>query len=110
MPVVVTLIGVGDDGVGVPAAPVMMPAGALARLVWLKLNVPPAPPCVTFCTFTVGVLAFVNVQVTVSPAPTVMEAVPLATLPPVVQLTLLCVHPLGSAASLTVYTVAPGVT
>ena len=62
MPLVVMLIAVGDAGVAVFTATVLIDAGALARLVWLTLNGPPKPPTVVFCTFTVAVLLLLKLQ------------------------------------------------
>lgn len=61
------LMAVGAAGAAVPAVVVVMPKGALARLVWLNVKTPPTPPRVVFVNFNVGVLVFVNVQLIVLP-------------------------------------------
>ena len=70
VPTKVTLMAVGEAGVAVPAATVVMPAGALARLVCAKVKAPPKPPVVIFCTLTVGILRLVKRQVKSAPATT----------------------------------------
>ena len=67
VPTVVTLIEAGAAGVGVPAAIVVIAAGALARLVWANVNGPPKPPVVVFCTRTIG-RVLVKVQAMLEPA------------------------------------------
>ena len=67
MPTVVTLMAVGEAGVAVPAARVVILEGALARLVCANVNGPPNPPSVVFCSFNVAVLILVNVQAIVEP-------------------------------------------
>ena len=79
VPTVVTLIAVGDAGVGVPAVTVVIAAGALARLVWAKLNGPPKPPIVIFCTLTRG-RVLVKTQVKSDPATTLPAGI-VSTLP-----------------------------
>ena len=64
MPDVVTLMATGAAGVAVFAATVVMPAGALARLVCVNVKGPPTPPVVIFCTLTVGIFRLVNVHST----------------------------------------------
>ena len=64
----VTLIAVGDAGVAVLAAVVVIAAGLEAKLVGAKVNGPPIAAVVIFCSVTVadfGVL--VNVQEIASP-------------------------------------------
>ena len=63
MPVVETLIAVGEAGVALLTAEVVIPDGALARLVWVKVKAPPKPPVVVFWTFTVGIFALLKRQV-----------------------------------------------
>ena len=59
-----TAIAVGDAGVGVLTAAVVIAAGTDVRLVAVKLNVPTAKPVVIFWMATVGVMtALVKVQV-----------------------------------------------
>ena len=58
-----------------PTAVVVMPDGALARLVWLKVKAPPNPPVVVFWTFTVGILALVKRQVKSAPATTLAAGI-----------------------------------
>lgn len=60
VPTVVTLIAVGEAGVAIPTATVVMPAGELARLVCAKVKAPPTPPVVIFCTLTVGTFRLVK--------------------------------------------------
>lgn len=48
VPIVVTLIGAGLTGAAVPAAVVVMPKGALAKLVCVNVNGPSTPPKVIF--------------------------------------------------------------
>ena len=55
-------MAVGEAGVALPMAEVVMSAGVLARLVWAKLKGPLVPPVVFFWTATVGILVLVMVQ------------------------------------------------
>ena len=60
----VTALAMGTVGAAVPAAMVVIEAGAAARLVAAKVNGPPKPPVVIFCTATVAAFAaLVKVQV-----------------------------------------------
>ena len=77
---VVTLMAVGEAGVAVPAAAVVMAAGVLARLVTVKLKGPPAPPVVIFWTRTTGILLLVKVQ-TMFAVAAVAAALRVSTLP-----------------------------
>ena len=67
VPIAVTLIAVGLLGVAVAATVVLILAGALAKLVCVKLKGPPTPLVVVFCTLTVGILALVTVQLILEP-------------------------------------------
>lgn len=65
---VVTLIAVGDAGVAVFTAEVVIDAGAEARFVAVYVKAPPIAPTVTFCRATVAAFAvLVNVHVMASP-------------------------------------------
>ena len=60
----VTVAAAGDAGAAVPVTVVEIEAGAAARLLTAKLNGPPKPPVVSFCTETVAdFAALVKVQV-----------------------------------------------
>ena len=60
----VTALATGAAGAGVAAAAVVILAGAAAKLFTAKVNGPPKPPVVIFCTATVaGFAALVKVQV-----------------------------------------------
>ena len=64
----VTLMAVGDDGVAVLAAVVVIEAGLDARLVDAKVKGPPMAPEVIFCNITVaGLGVLVKTQVIASP-------------------------------------------
>lgn len=64
----VTLIAVGEAGVGVLVAVVVIAVGAEARFVALKVNGPPMALLVIFCKATVaGLAVLVNVQEMASP-------------------------------------------
>ena len=54
----------GPTGAAVPAAVVVIEAGTVAKLLAAKVNGPPKPPVVIFCTATVAAIAaLVKVQV-----------------------------------------------
>lgn len=64
----VALLAVGEDGVGVAAAVVVIAAGLVTRFVEVKLNGPPTAPTVIFCNTTVaGFGVLVNMHATASP-------------------------------------------
>lgn len=64
----VTLMAVGEAGVAVLAAEVVMEVGVEVKLVDAKVNGPPMAAVVIFCKVTVAVLGvLVNVQVIASP-------------------------------------------
>ena len=79
MPTVVTLMAVGEAGVAVPAARVVILEGALARLVCAKVKGPPKPPVVIFWILKVG-RWLVMVQAMAEPA-AVAAASSVSTLP-----------------------------
>ena len=58
------MLATGATGAAVPTVAVVMAAGVVARLVTAKVNGPPMPPVVIFCTATVaGLAALVKAQV-----------------------------------------------
>lgn len=60
---VLTLAAAGVEGAAVPIVAVVIAVGAEARFETEKLNGPPSPPVVIFCTVTVaGVAVFMIVQ------------------------------------------------
>lgn len=82
---VLTLADVGATGAAVPAVEVVIVAGAVARFETAKLNGPPSPPVVIFCTVTVaGLAVLVIVQLICAAGKTFMAGTvntPLARLP-----------------------------
>ena len=77
----VTLLATGAAGAAVPTVVVVMDAGVVARLVTAKLNGPPSPPVVIFCTATdAGFAALVKTQLIWLAEITLVEGM-LSTLP-----------------------------
>ena len=62
VPMATPLIAVGNAGVGVATAAVVIDAGAEAKLVCVNVKGPPKPPNVDFCTLTDGERVLTKVQ------------------------------------------------
>ena len=75
------IFATGEVGAATPTVDVVMLAGAALRLVTAKLNGPPSPPVVIFCTATVADFAVLVKTQVICAACTILAAAIVSTLP-----------------------------